>query len=142
MFFAHGSPLEEHGVLEDDAVVVVGACLPGRLAVDSDGALRRVDQVADDAQKRRLPAARGPDQRHELLRGERQVDVLQRRDVAAREGLRHPVDPDDGRRCAHAVTSGARWTNAFSALTTATKKMIPSAAAMMFVAHSSCGSIE
>ena len=43
---------------------------------------------------------------------------------------------------AHAGTSGARRTTTFSAITTATKKRIPSAAATMFVAQSSCGSIE
>jgi hypothetical protein len=44
---ADGPPLEEHGVLEDDPVVVVGARLSRRLAVDRDGARRRIDQIAD-----------------------------------------------------------------------------------------------
>src|SRR5581483_10822325 len=43
---------------------------------------------------------------------------------------------------AHATCSGARRTTARSAPTTARKKPMPSSAAITFVAHSSCGSIE
>ena len=139
---ADGPPLEEHRVLEDDPVIVVDACLPGGFAVDRDRAPRRIDQIADHAQKRRLPAAGWPDQRHELLRCEGEVDVLQSHDVAAREDLGDTVDADDWLGLVHAGASGARWTITFSAATTVTKKMIPSAAATMFVAQSSCGSIE
>ena len=66
-----GAPFEQHRVLEDDPVVAVGARLAGGLAVDRDGAARRLDQVADHAQQRRLPAAGRADQRHELAGAER-----------------------------------------------------------------------
>ena len=48
---------------------------------------------------------------------------------------------DDG-LLVHATFSGARRTTSFSAATTTTKKVMPTSAATMFVAHSSCGSIE
>ena len=62
----HRSPVEEDGVLEDDPVVAVDARLARRLAVHGHGARRRLDQVADHAQQRRLAAARRADQRDEL----------------------------------------------------------------------------
>ncbi len=43
---------------------------------------------------------------------------------------------------AHPTFSGARRTMSFSAMTMVTKKKIPRSAAAMFVAQSSCGSIE
>jgi hypothetical protein len=58
--------------------------------------------------------------------------------VLPREDLRHVVELDDAR----AMCSGARRTMSRSATTTATKKKMPSSAAMRFVAQSSCGSIE
>ena len=45
-------------LLEGDAVVLVEARLPGRLAVDRDRARGRLDEVGDDPQQRRLAAAR------------------------------------------------------------------------------------
>ena len=71
------------------------ALLPFTVTVPAD----RLDQVADHAQERRLPAARRPDQRDELARREREVDVLERGDVPARERLRHAVELDDVARC-------------------------------------------
>src|SRR5581483_2467562 len=112
-----------------------------RLPVHRHRAAGRRDQVADHAQQRRLATAGGADQRHELARPQLEVDVLQGGDVAARERLRHAVDAHD-RLSAHVATSGARWTTARSAATTTTKNTIPTSAATMFVAHSSCGSIE
>ena len=71
-----GAPVVEHGVLEDDPVVVVEARLVRALPVDDDGAARRLDQVADDAQERRLAAAGRPDQRDELAGLDVERDVL------------------------------------------------------------------
>ena len=112
MFFATVRQSKSTGVLEDDAVVVVGARPRRRLAVHRHRAARRRDQVADDAQQRRLAAAGGADQRDELAGLDREVDVLQRDDVAALEALRQALDLDDVR---HATCSGARVTTSFSA---------------------------
>ena len=129
------APLEQHRVLEDHAVVVVGACPRRRLAVDRGGPARRLDQVADDPEQRRLAAAGRTDQRDELPRLDRQVDVLEGCDVAALEPLRQALDLDD----AHATCSGALCTIAFSARTTTRKNEMPSSAAIMFVAQRFCG---
>ena len=66
-----GAPVEEHGRLEDDPVVAVDAGLVRRLPVHGDPPGRRLDEVADDPQQRRLAAARRPDQRDELARLDR-----------------------------------------------------------------------
>ena len=137
------APVEEHCVLEHDPVVAVDARLLRRLAVDGHRSRRRLDQVADHAQQRRLAAARRADQRDELARLQLEIDVLECGDVSLRERLRHALDRDDRlRRSAHVVVSGARRTTIFSASTTRTKKKIPTSAATMFVAQSSCGSSE
>src|SRR6476620_9239310 len=121
------APVVEHRVLEHDPVVVVAARLPRGLAVDGDGATRRLDQVADDAQEGRLAASGRPDQGDELALLDLEVDVLER-DRAALELLRDAVDRDDGQ----ATCSGARRTTICSAPTTRRKKAMPSAAATMF----------
>ena len=77
------APLVEHCILEDDPVVVVAAGLPRGLAVDGRAAARRLDQVADDAQQRRLAAAGRADQRDELARLDLEIDVLERDGAAA-----------------------------------------------------------
>ncbi len=97
--------------------------------------VRRLDQVADDAQERRLAAAGRADQRDELARLDLEVDVLQR-DGAALELFVTPLIAT----ARHATCSGARRTTSFSATTTTRKKTIPRSAAMMFVAQRSCGS--
>ena len=79
----HGAPVVEHGVLEDDPVVAVEPGLVRRLAVHRHLPARRLDEVADDAQQRRLPAARRADQRDELAGLDRQVDPLERDGLAA-----------------------------------------------------------
>ncbi len=58
-----------------------------------------------------------------------------------REGLRH-ARTDTAAALGHATCSGARRTTSRSTRTTTRKKMIPSSAAMMFVAQRSAGSIE
>src|SRR4051794_6619033 len=109
---------------------MVTSCLTGGLAVHGHGAGARLDEIADDAQERRLPAARRPDERDELALLDLEVDVLER-DRPALELLRDASNVND----AHPTCSGARRTTSFSAMTTATKKVMPSKAAMMFVAH-------
>src|SRR5581483_8875402 len=100
----HGAPVEEHGLLEDDPVVAVLARLPSALAVDRYRAGARLDEIADDAQERRLAASGRTDQRDELARGELESDVLERSHVPARERLRDVLEPDDG-GSAHATFS-------------------------------------
>jgi hypothetical protein len=99
---ADGPPLEQAGLLEGDAVVLVEARLARRLAVDERGALRRLDQVGDDAQQRRLAAARRADERHELAGGDAEVDARERlrpgRASTPRERLADPLEAYGGRR--------------------------------------------
>ena len=89
-----------------------------------------------------LPQPDGPMSETNSPGVELEVDVLERGDVPVRERLRDVADLDDGLLLAHATASGARRTTSFSAMTTTTKKTMPSSAATMFVAQSSCGSIE
>src|SRR4051794_31357532 len=129
-----GAPVVEHSVLEDDPEVVVASRLTRGLTVHRDRAVRRLDEIADDAQERRLAAARGPDERDELSLLDLEVDVLER-DRPALELLRDALDVND----AQPTCSGARRTTSFSAMTTAMKNVIPSSAATMFVAQRFCG---
>ena len=103
------------------------------LAVDEDLPCRRRDEVADDAQERRLATARGPDQRDELAPPDLEVDLLERGHAAFAEGLRHALGGDD--EVAHTSTSGARRTTSFSTSSTTRKKLIPSRAAIRLVAQ-------
>ena len=66
----HGAPLEQAGLLERHAVVLIEAGLLGRLAVHGDGAGGRVGEVGDEAQQRALAAPGRADQRHELARAD------------------------------------------------------------------------
>src|SRR5207237_9117409 len=106
----------------------------GPLAVHYDLALAGRDEVADDAQERRLAAAGRPDQRDGLARVDLDVDPGER-GRAAVEALRDARDLDRGRLLAHATFSGARRTTSRSAPTTATKNRTPSAAATTLVAQ-------
>ena len=68
-----------------------------------------------------------------------EVDALERgrRPPLSKTFDRRPVIGDDVRR-AHTRFSGAPRTTIFSAISTMRKKLMPSAAAMTFVAHRSC----
>ena len=118
-----------------------GRAAPGAavLPFTVDPARRRLDEVADDPQQRRLAAARRPDQRDELARLDRRGRSPASATVFPRANVFATPFSSTTR---HATCSGARRTTSFSASTTARKKAIPSSAAMMFVAQSSCGSIE
>src|SRR6266536_2837724 len=59
-------PLVQHRGLEDHAEVPVLPGLAGAAALDLDAALRRLDEVGDDAQQGGLAAPRGADDRQEL----------------------------------------------------------------------------
>ena len=110
-----------------------------RLPVDGDVALGRLDDVADDAQQRRLAAPRRPDQRDELAALDLEVDALERSDTALAEDLRDAPERDDGvalTRVAPAL--GAR--RASRRATTTRKNEIPSSAAKRFVAQRFVGS--
>ena len=130
-----GSPVVEHRRLEDDAVVAVEPRAMRRLPVDEDLARRRLDEVADDAQERRLPAAGRADERDELAAAHLEVDVLERGDAALPERLRDPARGDDRLGDVHTSCSGARWTTSFSTSTTTRKNEIPSSAATRLTAH-------
>ena len=135
------APVVEDGRLEDDPVVAVEPRLAGRLAVDRDVARRRLDDVADDAQQRRLPAARRSDQRDELATLDLEVDALERRDTALAEDLRDAADRRrPSRQRSHQLLRrhGARRASRRGATTR--KKAIPSSAAMRFVAQRFSGS--
>src|SRR5919108_21771 len=73
----HRAPVVEDGVLKDDAVVAVDPGAVGGLSVDDDLARRRLDEIADDTEERRLPAARGADQGEELAGADLEVDPLE-----------------------------------------------------------------
>ena len=85
-----GAPLEQAALLEGHAVVLVEAGLMRRLAVDDQLAGRRLDQVGDQAQQRRLAAARRPDQRDELATVHGEVDVDQRVDLVGGAAVERP----------------------------------------------------
>ena len=135
------APVVEDGVLEDDAVVAVEARLTGGLAVHHHVPGRGLDEVADDAQQRRLAASRRPDERDELARPDIEVDPLQGDDPAACELLADAAQGDDGALLAHATCSGARRTNRCSPRTMTRKKKMPSAAATRLVAQRSFGEL-
>ena len=117
------APVEEHGVLEDDAVVVVGARLAAPACRSPRPCPRSARQVADQAQQRRLAAAGRPDQRHELARRDLEVDPLERGDVAPREtSSSRRRAATTGSTALMPCASGARRTTSFSARTTARKK--------------------
>ena len=89
----HGHVRVERVVLEDhrDVAVLrrhVGDVPPG----DRDLAGRGRLEAGDQPQQRRLAAARGPEQDHELALAAGERDVVDRDDLAER--LRHPLDDD------------------------------------------------
>ena len=134
-------PVVEHRFLEDDSVVVVEPGPVSGLAVDLDDAFARLDQVADDPQKRRLAAAGGADQRDELPRADLEIDPGQRRH-ARLERLREALDRDGRLGLVQATFSGARRSTRRSAIRTAAKNASPRAAHTMLVAHSRVGAVE
>src|SRR5205823_2026298 len=87
-----GAPVVQHRVLEDDPVVAVDACLPRGLPVHRGGAGGGLDQVTDDPEQCRLPAAGRADQRDEFALPDLEVDPLQRSGLV--ETLRQAFDLD------------------------------------------------
>ena len=93
--------MRKHRVaLEDDAAVEIGLGLQ-RLAVEQDGAARRLLLAEQHAQERRLAAAGGPDQGHEGARLDLEIDLLEHDVVAV---LLPDLVEDDG---AHAALACA-----------------------------------
>ena len=69
---------EQRVVLEHEADLALAHVAVGRvLAVEQHAAAVGRLQAGDDAQQRGLAAARRPQQRHQLARGERQADIVQ-----------------------------------------------------------------
>src|SRR5919109_410104 len=130
-------PVVEDRVLEDDSVVAIEPGATRRLPVYDKSSRSWLDQVADDPQERRLAAAGGTDQRDELALAHVEIDGLQGGHAALGERLSDVAkrDHDVADGLVHATCSGARRTTSFSAITTARKKMMPSTAAIKFVAH-------
>ena len=130
------APVEEDGVLEDDPVVAVEAGLARGLAVDDDVPDGRLDQVADDAQQRRLAAAGRARSARRTRRGRISRSMSWSAVTPPLPNvLRHVRERDDRLGHAHATCSGARRTTSFSASTTTRKNVIPSSAAIRFVAQ-------
>ena len=76
---------EQRVVLEHEADLALAHVLVGRvLAVEQDAAVGRVLEAGDDAQQRRLAAARRAEQRDELAGRELEADIVERDEVAER----------------------------------------------------------
>ncbi len=94
----HGLPGKQRELLEHRPAVGPGP--RHRLAVDCDGALRRLHEAADDIEQRGLAAARRPQDRDELPIRHVERDIRQRQMAGpARrlERLAQPLDGDHGR---------------------------------------------
>ena len=90
----HRAPWKERRRLEDVAVGAGQARLVRAHAVDLDRARGDRLEVGDDAQQRRLAAARRADERDELAGRDRQVDLAQRMHRRVGRGI------DDAHACA------------------------------------------
>ena len=95
---AHAHVRVQRVVLEDHRDVAVGRLELRHVDVaDRDRPLGDLLEPGDHPQERRLPAARRPDEHHELPVGDRQVDVVDG-DDAAGERLRHMLELDRSHR--------------------------------------------
>ncbi len=132
----HGPPVEQDRRLEDHPVIAVAPSPLGGFAVHGDRARRGRGQVADEAEQRRLAAARRPDERDELARGDGQVDVDECLHAAGAlgaplEDLRDAGDLDDRSRlrCTFkrhvAAASGRRSCRSTQFSTPATSRYTP-----------------
>ena len=92
------APVEEPGLLERDPVVVVEPGLRAGLPSTSTVPAVGVDQVADQAQQRRLAAAGRPDQRDELARRDVRSMPVSAVTSSVRPGLKTLSTPVDGDR--------------------------------------------
>ena len=148
------APVEQHRRLEDHAVFAAESGVVGGLAVDLGHAGSRPDQVADDAQQRALAAAGRADERHELARLDRQVDVLEsgHSAVLGLEDLADVCQSDcrraavvavvAGRRSRHAAAPRPRRVSAAISTTRTTRKnMMPTSEATRIVAQSFSGPV-
>ena len=77
-------------------------------------------EAGDDAQQRRLAAARGPEHRHELALPEGQADVVERHHRA--EAVRDVLDGDGRRLLAHSGTTSATRSSPLAALRRAARR--------------------
>ena len=102
------APVEQAGLLERHAVLLVDARLVRALAVDRDRPGRRRDQIGDQSEQRRLAATRRSDQRHELAGLHGEVDVDERVDL-----VRPAAVEDLARRPARRRHSCQRLPDAF-----------------------------
>src|SRR5213080_1309884 len=100
----HGEPRKQHVLLEHDAAVRTGS--RDGTAVDQHLAGGRTEKAGDDVQQRRLAAAGGTEQADELVLGDVDIDVEQRRRLTAGrdERTRQPADVDLHRGCCQRST--------------------------------------
>ena len=101
----HQGRLLEH---EADAVRSYGPRIGGPAVGPRHPAARRRAQAGDDAQRRRLAAARGAEQRHELARVHGEIEALER-DHAVGEGLADAVERNDGGAGQCRGSGGMNW---------------------------------
>ena len=90
MFVGHRPPRQQRRLLERDAEVVVAAGRRRLLAVHERLPARRLLEVGEDPQDRRLPAARRSEQRDERARRASEVDASR---------ARRPRSAGPGRPC-------------------------------------------
>ncbi len=89
----HRHVSEERVVLKDEPDCPISRAGVGRvLALEQHRARIGSLQAGDDAQQRRLAAARGPEERDELSRGDGEAHVLHGREAAVRLGYVADVD--------------------------------------------------
>ena len=106
---AHRHVRVERVVLEDHRHVAVAGGCPGHVAVaDQDPALCCLLEPGDHPKQRRLPAARRPDEHHELAGQHGQVDVADR-SGAVRVHLGDALEDD--RSHGHLMPLGERFTH-------------------------------
>jgi hypothetical protein len=79
----HVEPRQEYRVLEDDTKQALVSRAGRRRAVDADFAARRLVEVGDESQERRLPAPARADEGYELADPDIEAYVRQRVERAA-----------------------------------------------------------
>ena len=96
---------EQRVGLEDDAHIAPVRRHPRDvLAADQDAAGGRLDEARDHAQRRRLAAARGAEQRDEFAAPDLERDLVDRPRLAIGRGQRIEHQEGIARRHAHAAT--------------------------------------
>ena len=80
-----GSPREQDRLLKDESDVRIR--IADHAITDSDVASSRGQQSADAPKQRALPTSTGPDDRHEFLGCDVELDLVERDDIARTRGV-------------------------------------------------------